>query len=133
MPTAWYFPSHSTPSAVHAITACNEHVELERLLDLLNEHIRPEDEIMLQLDSTTTDEVKQVAFKYNINTEYDYHRVWYGLNNDFAFPYSGGAQNYATQQTGGGQSHDHTLSANFSGSANSVLQPGLVLNYIIKT
>jgi len=34
---------------------------------------------------------------------------------------------------GGGQSHDHTLSANFSGSANSVLQPGLVLNYIIKT
>jgi hypothetical protein len=35
--------------------------------------------------------------------------------------------------TGGGQSHDHTLSANFTGSANSVLQPGLVLNYIIKT
>jgi microcystin-dependent protein len=38
-----------------------------------------------------------------------------------------------TGATGGGQSHDHTLSANFSGSANSVLQPGLVLNYIIKT
>ena len=38
-----------------------------------------------------------------------------------------------TTQTGGGQSHDHTLSANFVGSANSVLQPGLVLNYIIKT
>jgi len=38
-----------------------------------------------------------------------------------------------TSSTGGGQSHDHTLSANFSGSANSVLQPGLVLNYIIKT
>jgi len=34
---------------------------------------------------------------------------------------------------GGGQSHDHTLSANFSGSANSVLQPYLVLIYIIKT
>lgn len=38
-----------------------------------------------------------------------------------------------TSSTGGGQSHDHTLSANFAGSANSVLQPGLVLNYIIKT
>jgi microcystin-dependent protein len=38
-----------------------------------------------------------------------------------------------TGSAGGGQSHDHTLSANFSGSANSVLQPGLVLNYIIKT
>ena len=38
-----------------------------------------------------------------------------------------------TGGAGGGQSHDHTLSANFTGSANSVLQPGLVLNYIIKT
>jgi hypothetical protein len=39
----------------------------------------------------------------------------------------------STGNTGGGQSHDHTLSANFSGSANSVLQPYLVLIYIIKT
>jgi len=38
-----------------------------------------------------------------------------------------------TGSTGGGQSHDHTLSANFVGSANSVLQPYLVLIYIIKT
>jgi microcystin-dependent protein len=35
--------------------------------------------------------------------------------------------------TGGGGSHDHTLSANFAGSANSVLQPYLTLMYIIKT
>jgi hypothetical protein len=47
---------------------------------------------------------------------------------------SGGATSSAgTSNTGGGQSHDHTLSANFSGSANSVLQPYLVLIYIIKT
>jgi len=38
-----------------------------------------------------------------------------------------------TGAAGGGQSHDHTLSANFVGSANSVLQPYLVLIYIIKT
>jgi len=38
-----------------------------------------------------------------------------------------------TTNAGSGQSHDHTLSANFAGSANSVLQPTLVLNYIIKT
>ena len=38
-----------------------------------------------------------------------------------------------TGSTGGGQGHTHTLSATFTGSANSVLQPGLVLNYIIKT
>jgi microcystin-dependent protein len=51
---------------------------------------------------------------------------------------AGVTPNYVTSSissgnAGGGQSHDHTLSANFSGSANSVLQPGLVLNYIIKT
>lgn len=55
-------------------------------------------------------------------------------------PYGG--QNYtgnptgsqlSTTNTGGGLSHDHTLSANFSGTANSVLQPYLTLMYIIKT
>ena len=39
----------------------------------------------------------------------------------------------AVTNTGGGQGHDHNLSANFVGSANSVLQPYLVLIYIIKT
>jgi hypothetical protein len=48
-------------------------------------------------------------------------------------PCGGSASSSTTGNTGGGQSHDHTLSANFAGSANSVLQPGLVLNYIIKT
>ena len=46
--------------------------------------------------------------------------------------YSGGMTS-TTGNAGSGQSHDHTLSANFSGSANSVLQPYLVLIYIIKT
>ena len=72
------------PSISYAITACNEHVELERLLDQLNKHLRPEDEIMLQLDSNATEEVKKVAVKYNIGTDYEYHRIWYPLNNDFA-------------------------------------------------
>ena len=72
------------PSISYAITACNEHVELERLLDQLNENIRPEDEIMLQLDTTATDEVKKTAEKYNIGTEYEYHRIYYSLNNDFS-------------------------------------------------
>ena len=44
-------------------------------------------------------------------------------------PFMGGT----TGATGGGQGHTHTLSATFSGSANSVLQPTLVMNYIIKT
>ena len=39
----------------------------------------------------------------------------------------------SSTNTGGGQSHDHNLSANFVGTGNSVLQPYLVLIYIIKT
>jgi glycosyltransferase involved in cell wall biosynthesis len=72
------------PSISYAITACNEHVELERLLDQLNEHIRPEDEIVVQLDSTYTPEVKAIADKYNVGTKYGYHRIIFGLNYDFA-------------------------------------------------
>jgi len=47
-----------------------------------------------------------------------------------AFSFGGNA---AGGSTGGGQSHTHNLSANFVGTANSVLQPYLVLIYIIKT
>lgn len=39
----------------------------------------------------------------------------------------------STGAAGQGQGHSHNLSANFSGSANSVLQPFLTLIYIIKT
>jgi microcystin-dependent protein len=38
-----------------------------------------------------------------------------------------------TGNTGSGSGHSHNMSANFSGSANSVLQPFLTLIYIIKT
>jgi glycosyltransferase involved in cell wall biosynthesis len=72
------------PSISYAITACNEHIELERLLDQLHEHIRPEDEIVVQLDNTATDEVKKVAEKYNVGNLYHYHRIIFGLNNDFS-------------------------------------------------
>ena len=55
--------------------------------------------------------------------------------NALAFQSNCGANSpsVTTSGTGGGQGHDHNLSANFSGSANSVLQPYLVLIYIIKT
>jgi glycosyltransferase involved in cell wall biosynthesis len=72
------------PSISYAITACNEHVELEHLLDQLNKAIRPEDEIVVQLDTTATAEVKAVAEKYNVGYKGDYHRIYHSLNNDFA-------------------------------------------------
>jgi glycosyltransferase involved in cell wall biosynthesis len=66
------------PSISYAITACNEHVELERLLSQLTEHIRPEDEIVVQMDITATDEVKAVVIKYNLMS------YFHPLNKDFA-------------------------------------------------
>ena len=68
----------------YALAAHNEHVELEELLDLLNEYIRPEDEIVLQLDTTATMEVRRVAEKYISGTPYRYDVVSYPLNGDFA-------------------------------------------------
>ena len=73
------------PSISYAITACNEHVELERLLDQLNKYIRPEDEIVVQLDITATNEVKQVTERYNVvGPKYEYNRIIFGLNGDFS-------------------------------------------------
>jgi len=62
----------------YAITACNEHIELERLLDQLTNNIRPEDEIVVQMDITATDEVKAVVNKYKLMN------YFHPLNNDFA-------------------------------------------------
>jgi glycosyltransferase involved in cell wall biosynthesis len=67
-----------------AITAHNEHVELERLLKQIISVIKPGDEIMVQLDSTATPEVKEVAEKYNVGYKFEYHRIYSSLNGDFA-------------------------------------------------
>jgi glycosyltransferase involved in cell wall biosynthesis len=66
------------PSISYAITACNEYVELDRLLSQLTEHIRPEDEIVVQMDITATEEVKAVVNKYKLMN------YFHPLNNDFA-------------------------------------------------
>tara|TARA_R110002012_G_scaffold238372_1_gene412161 strand:+ start:1284 stop:1865 length:582 start_codon:yes stop_codon:yes gene_type:complete len=54
----------------------------------------------------------------------------------YSNPYNYGAQGDApanTGNTGGGGSHSHNMSANFSGDATSVVQPYLTVIYIIKT
>jgi len=67
------------PSISYAITACNEHVELERLLEQLDSNIRDIDEVVIQLDTTATDKVKEVCYKYPAFTLWEYP-----LNGDFA-------------------------------------------------
>ena len=79
-----------------AITAWNEHIELERLLDQLVKIIKSGDEIMVQLDSTATDEVKKVATKYNVGQSFEYHRIYSSLNNDFA-SYKNNIKNHCTR------------------------------------
>ena len=48
-------------------------------------------------------------------------------------PTTPGASSSNTGSTGSGGGHSHNMSANFAGTANSVLQPYLTLLYIIKT
>ena len=48
----------------YAITAHNEHEELDRLLSQLDRGIRDVDEVVIQVDSTATEEVLNVISKY---------------------------------------------------------------------
>ena len=63
----------------YAITACNEHEELKRLLEQLKSVVRNEDEIIIQLDTNHTEEVLKIASSY-INCSY----ITCELNKDFA-------------------------------------------------
>jgi len=67
------------PSISYAITACNEHDELNRLLEQLDYNIRDIDEVVIQLDTTATNKVKNVCYKYPNFTSFQYP-----LNGDFA-------------------------------------------------
>ena len=61
-----------------AITVHNEHKELDKLLQQLVKSIREEDEIVVQMDITATEEVKAVVNNYKL-TNY-----FHPLNKDFA-------------------------------------------------
>jgi len=81
------------PSISYAITACNEHAELERLLDHLEDWIREEDEVVIQLDITATEEVKALCFDYMRS---NWNVVEFGLNKDFA-SFKNNLKNYCTK------------------------------------
>ena len=68
------------PSISYAVTACNEHDELYRLLLQLKTSIRPEDEVVVQLDTTATEAVKSVVDGWSSIAK----RINFPLNNDFA-------------------------------------------------
>lgn len=63
----------------YGITAHNEHEELDRLLNQLDKGIRDIDEVVIQVDTTVTEEVLNVISKYPAFT-----LIQFPLNSDFA-------------------------------------------------
>jgi microcystin-dependent protein len=59
----------------------------------------------------------------------DLNKMGGQMGGGYSSPFGSGT----SPNTGGGAAHSHNLAANFTGSATSVLQPYLVLIYIIKT
>ena len=67
----------------YAILACNEHEELNNLLEFLYKKIRPEDEVVVVLDTDNfTTEVENVCKKYSAMPNFNYH--FGALRKDFA-------------------------------------------------
>jgi cellulose synthase/poly-beta-1,6-N-acetylglucosamine synthase-like glycosyltransferase len=67
----------------YAITAHNEHIELDALLSLLTKNLREVDEIVLQLDTSATNEVRLIADRFRSEFR-NYNVIFYALNGDFA-------------------------------------------------
>jgi glycosyltransferase involved in cell wall biosynthesis len=71
----------------YAIPVCNEHKELERLLDFLELNLRKEDEVVVQCDKgNTTSEVYEVinSERYSDGFREQFKVIEFPLNGDFA-------------------------------------------------
>lgn len=73
-------------SISYAVTVCNEHVELDRLLNQLATHANQDDEVIIQADSeNVTQEVIDVVEKYKSQFKVDaYSFIEHSLNKNFA-------------------------------------------------
>jgi len=69
----------------YAITVCNEHKEIDKLLTFLFEHKRKEDEVVVQMDKdNATEEVWDVCEKYESKPALEYTLGTCSLNKNFA-------------------------------------------------
>ena len=82
----------------YAITAHNEHKELERLLRFLRDNIRKEDEVIIQLDVSYTPEVLEIC---NLFTNFNHsgHVASQAIPNSkfYAFPLDGDFSRFKNQ------------------------------------
>ena len=69
----------------YAITACNEHKELDKLLSFLFEHKRKEDEVVVQMDNgNATEEVWDVVERFESHQAAEYSNHSFSLDKNFA-------------------------------------------------
>ena len=68
----------------YAITVCNEHKEIDKLLTFLFEHKRREDQVVVQMDMNATPEVINVCEKFENKPHDEYTLNQFPLNKNFA-------------------------------------------------
>ena len=68
----------------YAITVCNEHKEVKKLLTFLFEHKRKEDQVVVQMDTTATKEVWNVCERFEGKPFDEYKLTESALNKNFA-------------------------------------------------
>jgi len=68
----------------YAITVCNEHKEIEKLLTFLFEHKRQEDQVVVQMDfGNATPEVVRACERWESKQASEYKLCQYSLNKNF--------------------------------------------------
>ena len=104
-----------------AITAYNEHEELQVLLNQLEQIAKPDDEIVIQLDSKATPEVLSLVDQF-INKDFVFtvKKCVFDLNNHFA-DFKNNLKSYCTKDWVFQIDADETLSETFSRVIHEVL------------
>ena len=104
-----------------AITAYNEHEELQILLNQLEQIAKPDDEIVIQLDSKATPEVLSLVDQF-INKDFAFtvKKCVFDLNNHFA-DFKNNLKSYCTKDWVFQIDADETLSETFSRVIHEVL------------
>lgn len=104
-----------------AITAYNEHEELQVLLNQLEQIAKPNDEIVIQLDSKATPEVLSLVDQF-INKDFTFtvKKCVFDLNNHFA-DFKNNLKSYCTKDWVFQIDADETLSETFSRVIHEVL------------
>lgn len=105
-----------------AITAYNEHEELQVLLNQLEQIAKSDDEIVIQLDSKATPEVLSLVDQFTTkNFSFTVKKCVFDLNNHFA-DFKNNLKSYCTKDWVFQIDADETLSETFSRVIHEVLE-----------